>query len=415
MHISKLLILFLMQLVTALYAWPQATKVLNIDQAYKLFTANDFTLKARNVRVQGLEGLIQQAKLFPNPQLTVESENFGGSRSGFQETENTLLVSQKLELGNKRHIRTVLAKSKLELHNAISKLKKANLIRDLKIAYSHVVMSESLFKLSKEHERFASRMLVTAKEKISHGGVLFIDKTKAELSLHLASIDSKKARSRLEQSKQALASYWNGAAVDVGVLEPLPDNSSVKFEIPHKLETTLALRAHMAKAEVSHHGLKREQAHAMPDLNIAGGYRRFEETNDDALVASVSVSIPIFDTNQGQILQARREVEANELEYKRSKVSLETRLTNINKAREVLQEERLTIVNYLLPGSNQVLNEIREAYKLGRVTYLELAAAQQEYFRARERLINNTFALKKNEANIKAITGEILDDFEQNN
>ena len=42
-----------------------------------------------------------------------------------------------------------------------------------------------------------------------------------------------------------------------------------------------------------------------PDVRIAAGWRHFNESNDDAVRLTLSVPIPVFDQNQGNILSAQ--------------------------------------------------------------------------------------------------------------
>ena len=64
-------------------------------------------LRASAFDVLALEGRRQQARARPNPELTLELENFAGSGevSGTDALESTLALSQLIELGDKRSSR----------------------------------------------------------------------------------------------------------------------------------------------------------------------------------------------------------------------------------------------------------------------------------------------------------------------
>ena len=47
------------------------------------------------------------------------------------------------------------------------------------------------------------------------------------------------------------------------------------------------------------------RAEAVPDMTAGLGYRWFNETDDSALVAGVSIPLPVFDRRQGDVLAAR--------------------------------------------------------------------------------------------------------------
>ena len=404
---------FTLLLCAGTSAWADGLPVQNIDQAYDRVLRNNPTLKAQGLRIEGLKALINQANLIPNPELSVESENFSGSRSGWDEAENTFALSQKIELGGKRSARTSLAKSQATLFEAAAQLRIANLIRDVQIAYSNVVLSQKLFNLADEQEQFAKTVVRTATDKVAHGGILAGEKTKAEIALRVISIDKQKSENRLDQSKRALASFWNGTANDVADLtDLLGDDLTTKLSLP-PVDETLALKARSSQVTVSQQAVRNERAQVIPDITFTGGYRRFEETDDDAFVAGISVPLPFFNRNRGRITQAIKEVEANKAEYVRSETSVKAQLDNLMQTRKVLQMERATILKHLLPDSEQALTDIRKAYRFGRVGYLDLIDSQEVYFGAKEREAQNLFELRSNEATIKAITGQILQTIEE--
>src|SRR6266702_4520063 len=57
--------------------------------------------------VKAAQGLAQQAGALPNPQLSVQSENFAGTNSfnRISPVQNTVSLSEVIEIGGKRHSR----------------------------------------------------------------------------------------------------------------------------------------------------------------------------------------------------------------------------------------------------------------------------------------------------------------------
>ena len=51
-----------------------------------------------------------------------------------------------------------------------------------------------------------------------------------------------------------------------------------------------------------------------PDVRLAAGWRHFNETNDDAVRLTLSVPIPVFDQNQGNILSAQESLAKTQAE-----------------------------------------------------------------------------------------------------
>ncbi len=75
--------------------------------AYALIKNPELAAFAWEVRAG--EARTLQASLFPNPELEVETEEFGGDANGFDVAETTIQLSQLIELGGKRGARTKVA------------------------------------------------------------------------------------------------------------------------------------------------------------------------------------------------------------------------------------------------------------------------------------------------------------------
>jgi len=383
-------------------------QITNVNQAIDLTLENNSELKAQKLRLEGVNALIEQANSLPNPALNLEIEDFSGDRNGFDETENTFSLSQKIELGGKRRARTALATSMTKLEEAKTKLKLANLIRDVEIAYSDVLLSQTKFQLTKEQEEFARSVLKTVKEKVEHGGILVSEQTKAEITLQIISIDSQKAKNNLEQKKRVLSSFWNGSLNDIAKLNS-NKNSSItsELQIP-PIESFLSLQVQSMQIEISKDNLTNEEAKVISDITFSGGYRRFEDTDTDAFIAGLSIPLPLFNKNQGRVSQASNEIEASKESYQQYATLLSNEVDLLMQTKEILLKERTAILKHLLPSSQKALKQIQEAYRLGRVGYLDLIDSQRAYFDTRMREAENLFALKSNKAKITANTGQIL-------
>ncbi|MGH8598284.1 MAG: TolC family protein, partial [Gammaproteobacteria bacterium] len=83
--------------------------------------------------IRAADGRLVQAGLRPNPEASIELENFAGSgtRRGFNSEEATLQVSQLVELGGKRAKRLQLAGAERDLSVWDKEAKRLAVITDL--------------------------------------------------------------------------------------------------------------------------------------------------------------------------------------------------------------------------------------------------------------------------------------------
>ena len=90
---------------------PGPDSTLTLDRALSLALTRNPGLAAFSLEVRAREARALQASLAPNPDFSIEVENFGGKGtfSGFDGSETTISLGQLMELGGKRGKRTRVA------------------------------------------------------------------------------------------------------------------------------------------------------------------------------------------------------------------------------------------------------------------------------------------------------------------
>src|SRR5690606_35089938 len=87
-----------------------------LAEALERASATSPALIAAQAEVRAAEGRALQAGLRPNPELDLSIENFAGTGAfrGMDETESTLSIGQRFELGGKRTARQRAAEAEIE-------------------------------------------------------------------------------------------------------------------------------------------------------------------------------------------------------------------------------------------------------------------------------------------------------------
>ena len=380
--------------------------VKNLEDVFNRVRENNAELASLELKLDGLAALSNQAKQIPNPQLTFETENFSGDRDGFTETENTISISQKIELGGKRSARARTASTNELLNRAKTELRMCDLLKEVQTTYADVLLSQAQLSLAREQVAFSKKILISVREKVKLGGSLKREQTKAEISLSLAKLDVKKLESELVQKKLKLISFWHGTLADVKQLSELEN-----LETPPGLENIDSfpvLRVETLRIKASENSFENQKALSIPDVTVRGGYRRFEDTNEDAFIAGFSVPLNLFNRNKGAIENASNSLEATRVQHQGKKSELTNRLESLKKRRLILLEEQKSLNKNLLPSSRSALTQIRDAYQLGRVGYLDLSDSWRLYFDTRSRAAQNSHSIQINQAEISSLTGQIL-------
>lgn len=152
-----------------------------------------------------------------------------------------------------------------------------------------------------------------------------------------------------------------------------------------------------------------------PDVRLSAGWRHFNDTRDDAVRLTLSVPIPLFDQNQGNILSAQENLAKVRAEREANRNTL---IVVAGRAYDSLQgslRELAVLRETAIPKARQASDAISDGYGQGRFSLLEVLDAQSSLTQARlreqealqnfhvavatiEGLVGNPFALARGNA-----------------
>ena len=165
----------------------------------------------------------------------------------------------------------------------------------------------------------------------------------------------------------------------------------------------LASEARLRDAEV-----KLAKAQSRVNIGWQLGVRRYEDTNDTALTAGIT--IPLFNgkRNRGSVVSALAERDALEYQKKDALSKLHTRLY----AAFSQWEENTRVVNQMssqvLPALEKALILTRQAYEAGRYRYQDWIVAQEELLAAKQQRIEAATSAQLSQALIEQLVAEPL-------
>ncbi|NLD38555.1 MAG: TolC family protein [Desulfatiglans sp.] len=396
------------------------TVQLTMSEAIGLALAKNPLLSAFFKEIGAREGALQQTGLFPNPELVFELENFGGSDvfREFDGVETTVSVSQLVELGGKRKNRQLLSSIDKTLAEWDYQSKKLDVLSATAKAFMEVLIAQKHVILNNELLKLAQHTADVVSEKVDAGKVSPVEKSRANIELAVVRTEAEKTVRDLESKRRRLAGYWGSERAGFLRVEGQLDNIT---ELPPEssfravLDNNPDLARWSAEIKRSEASLSLAYSEAVPDFSLSFGVRNFQETDSNAFLVGISIPIPLFNRNQGGIIEAQALAEKARLEQQATRITLMTDLSDAWQSLSAAYTEVISLRDEILPNALRTFESTELGYREGKFDLLQMLDAQRTLFTVkRQHLLALGNYLSAN-IDIERITGIRMHDFASKN
>ncbi|MGV7217970.1 divalent metal ion exporter subunit IhpA [Bradyrhizobium sp. UFLA05-112] len=377
-------------LINALLAQSADAQTLTMRTALTRALAASPRLSAAERDVGIAAGQRIQAGALLNPELTYEQDNSFGSGiyRGTKSAETTLQISQAFELFGKREARIAAGSAGVEVAAIQRKAVRLEVLSETAIAFLGVLGAQRRIQILDEQVAAIDRLTPLLRRRVEAGASSPAETGRAEVASALVKADR-------ERFKATLASARRELAVLMG--DPTPKFADVSGRLdatgrPPSFQSVVAaidanpqLVRWTAVFAQRNAELLLARLKPYPDVRIAAGWRHFNETNDDAVRLTVSVPIPVFDQNQGNILSAQESLAKTKAEREANRNAL---IVIAGRAYDSLQgslRELAVLRETAIPKAQEAAEAISQGYGQGRFTLLEVLDAQASVVQARLR------------------------------
>jgi cobalt-zinc-cadmium efflux system outer membrane protein len=387
-----------------------AGEVITLREASVIALLNNPALESFNYALRAAEAERIQAGLRPNPDFSAEFENLTGTGelSGVSGLETTLLLSQLLELGDKRARREHAAARALDLRNADYDIRRLDVLAEVARRFVHVVSDQALLEVSREAVELAERTRDAVAERVAAARATTAELSRTEIALVRARIELEHREHELKSSRRMLASTWGATRALFGQAQAslfkLPAMSSFK-QLRTELRASPDLQYFLTTRRLREAELQVALAGATPDARIGAGVRRLEQFNDQALMLTFSIGLPVFDQNQGDIEAAQARLAQVDTDRQARFVTAQAVLFASYQELLHAAAETRSLREIVIPQAERALADIEAGYNAGRFSYLDLAAAQQEFIEVRSEAIQAAADYHRFMIEIERLTG----------
>jgi len=388
----------------------ESEKPLTLAKALALTLQHSPELSAFSWDIRSAEARIIQAKLIPNPEISVEGENLtelSGSQSG-NEMQNTLRLSQLIELGRKRKLRVREAQFDRDATQWDYQVKRLEVLKLTSTAYIDVLAAQGNVQLAEEDLAIAEAAVPLTQKRLEAGKASEVELLRSNTAVATARIELEQSKRELQTARLNLAAQWGEKKAVfptvMGNLEQVSERPPLE-SLNAKLHGSANLARWTTEREKREATLNLVRAEANPDLTFEAGPRVIASNPVDAtFVAGFSVPLPLWNRNQGKIAEA----EANVAKVADERAAAEARAyADLNEAYQTLAraaEEVRVLRESVLPGAKSAVGQITEGYSAGRFSQLDVLDTQRSYNETRTQYVKALAAYHKAQAQIDALT-----------
>lgn len=365
---------------------PPTDTGLTLAQALSRAEAGSPLLAAARLELSANDGTVLQAGALPNPAFNAELEDF---RKATRTTTTT--VSIPLELGGKRAARVTAAERGQALAGAELENARATVRAAVIAAYFDLLIAQERVQVAASAEEIAARGTASAERRVQAGRISPVDATRAQVAQANAVLVHSEARAALENARRQLALQWGADTADFaragGAVEALPQRAPLTALLA-RLDQSPAMRASQLALEHRRALVDIELSKATPDLSLTVGAKRDNDLGRTQAVVGLSVPLPLFDRNQGNVQEANQRALKAEDEHRGRQLALRHELRNAVAQLETARNTEQQLRQVVLPAATQAQQAATRGFDAGKFNQLDVLDAQRTLLEARERLLD---------------------------
>jgi cobalt-zinc-cadmium efflux system outer membrane protein len=383
-----------------------------LDRVVSEALAKSPQVAAARAEETGAEGeLAADARwLRENPELEVE---YGTDAPTLNEGERRLSValSQTLEVAGQRGLRVRRAEAALEAARARRLAAELSAAREAADAAAELARLEAHVKLAEEALAAARALEEAAARRFQAGDVPELERNAAVLER--ARVEARAALTRAEMiSARATLNRLLGRPVTAAlVLELRP--LGVPSELLGKSPEVVAARSEAEAAGAEVDLLRRER---IPDPTVSLGYERETRPEEHVtgpdlhtapmVVARLSLPLPLWDRNQGELAAARARRATREAEREAREREAQAEQVSALEAYKAAGTAEAALTS-ALPGVERNLTLVQRAYEAGELGLDALLLARDRAYAARGEAIDAAAALARARSALLRASGHL--------
>ena len=400
-----------------------AFRSLTVDEAVNEAVQKNLALIAERANLTIAEAALISARLRPNPVLSGSAESLDVLGTGFDTINNagppqySVRVDVPFERGHKRELRAELAGQAKQVAEAQVGDVLRRLKLDVTLAAIDVLEAKAKLQLAEENLQTLNTLVQLNEQRLRSGAIPQLEVTRSRVAMLQYRGSVKTAQLALTEARLKLVPLLgrqpDEPPVDIddrlGITPTAaPDLAALQLAARATRPDLLALHSDQARTQAD---LRLQIAQGQVDYTLGAEYRREQGVNGrgNMLGFFVSVPLPLFNRNQGEIARA----DAEHDKAGRSLVSVETNIAaEVASAYQEFESSRELLTDIerdLLTPTRDARAGTTYVYQAGATSLLDVLDAQRAFNDTMETYYSAQAAYRRAQARLAlAVNKDVL-------
>lgn len=355
---------------------------LSLEAIEQMALANNPAIKQASAASARAGGIRTQVGLKPNPTFGYNGVQLADAGTD----QHSLFIEQTFVRGDKLAWNRQVIGHDVNVMNWLVETQRERLRTDVRLAFYEALAAQKRLELSREFRSVAQKGVTVSEERVKGDVGTRPDVLQSEIQLNEVEL-------AIQQAEFEYTAAWNELAALTGVpdlaqssligdLDSTETTRSAESEFAQIVATSPLLAA--AQARVCRAKANLERQRVQPVSNVTGHFGAGHDngTGQGFMNVQLSLPVPVYNKNQGNIRAAYAEYCAATQNVDRIRVSIRRDLARVMREYQVAEATVHQYEQTILPKAMEALALMQEGREAGEFDFLRVLTSRRAYFDA---------------------------------
>lgn len=392
---------------------------LTLPEVEKMFLEKNLDILAERYNIASAEALVEQARKWDNPTLITDQNIYadkgffqhGRDKNGVQQGQVFVQVQQLIKTAGKRARQIDLAKTNVNVADwqfrSVMRSLRATVLTD----FYTIAKLRAVGQLYNENALRLETLLKAQETELAAGNIARKEKLRVQalmVSLQQSRVENEQALAEAQSELKTMLQLGGNTFV-LPVLPDAEPAGELKITLSQAMDSARRnntnYRIEEYLAQYSQQNLRLQKALAIPDITVGPEYDQQSNYTPNYYGLTLSLPIPLWDRNRGNIKSAGFQVKQEDLRLQQAAVKLQNDVVSA-------YQKLLAAIRVSSNGNPafyaeyyQLQKNITESYNNRQISLIEFLEYFKDYQNIRETELQQTLQLRLAKQDLNDVVG----------